>query len=58
MQPKDKVSKKDKGKVTFQESTFDRITNKKKEYLQEEIYDKNGQFSYLEDPVEYKKARK
>jgi hypothetical protein len=41
-------------------STIDflRLTNKKKQYLQDEIIDKNGQYSYLEDPIEYKKARK
>jgi len=26
--------------------------------LQDSIFDKNGAYSYLEDPVEYKKARK
>jgi response regulator of citrate/malate metabolism len=35
-----------------------RLTNKKKQYLQDSIFDKNGAYSYLEDPVEYKKARK
>jgi hypothetical protein len=35
-----------------------RLTNKKKQYLQDSICDKNGAYSYLEDPVEYKKARK
>ena len=35
-----------------------RLTNKKKQYLQDAIFDKNGAYSYLEDPVEYKKARK
>ena len=35
-----------------------RLTNKKKQYLQDAIQDKNGAYSYLEDPVEYKKARK
>lgn len=28
----------------------DVLTNKKKEYLVEEILDKNGKFSYREDP--------
>jgi len=37
---------------------LDRLTNKKKEYLQDAIIDKNGAYSYLEDPLEYKKARK
>jgi hypothetical protein len=37
---------------------IERLTNKKKEYLQDAIHDKNGQYSYLEDPQEYKKARK
>lgn len=35
-----------------------RLTNKKKQYLQDAIFDKNGAYSYLEDPIEYKKARK
>jgi hypothetical protein len=35
-----------------------RLTNKKKQYLQDAIQDKNGAYSYLEDPIEYKKARK
>lgn len=35
-----------------------RLTNKKKQYLQDAIFDKNGEYTYLEDPVEYKKARK
>ena len=35
-----------------------RLTNKKKQYLQDAIIDKNGAYSYLEDPTEYKKARK
>ena len=35
-----------------------RLTNKKKQYLQDAIIDKNGAYSYLNDPVEYKKARK
>jgi len=34
------------------------LTNKKLEYLKEAILDKNGHYSYLENPVEYKKARK
>ena len=38
--------------------TEDNLTNKKKEYLKEEILDKNGKFTYLQDPIEYKKARK
>jgi len=37
---------------------FDRLTNKKKQYLQDAIVDKNGAYNYLEDPTEYKKARK
>ena len=36
----------------------DKLTNKKKQYLMNEIIDKNGAYSYLEDPNEYKKARK
>merc|ERR1719163_2778481 len=39
-------------------ATAPRLTNKKKQYLQDAIFDKNGAYSYLEDPVEYKKARK
>jgi hypothetical protein len=35
-----------------------RLTNKKKEYLEEVIEDKNGVFDYMNDPNEYKKARK
>jgi len=35
-----------------------KLTNKKKQYLQDAIIDKNGAYSYLEDPIEYKKARK
>ena len=44
-----------------QEYTYDhlgKLTNKKKEYLQEEIADRNGVFTFLEDPDEYKRARK
>lgn len=37
---------------------IEKLTNKKKEYLQDAIIDKNGAYSYLEDPQEYKKARK
>ena len=37
---------------------YTRLTNKKKQYLQDDIIDKNGAYSYLEDPNEYKKARK
>jgi hypothetical protein len=35
-----------------------RLTNKKKEYLDQAIIDKNGAYLYEEDPLEYKKARK
>ena len=35
-----------------------RLTNKKKQYLKDAIIDKNGAYSYLGDPIEYKKARK
>lgn len=35
-----------------------KLTNKKKQYLQDAIIDKNGAYTYLDDPVEYKKARK
>jgi len=44
--------------IEIDEEIADALTNKKKEYLQEEILDKNGKFRYLEDPIEYKKARK
>jgi hypothetical protein len=37
---------------------LEKLTNKKKEYLQDAIIDKNGAYSYLEDPQEYKRARK
>lgn len=37
---------------------FTRLTNKKKEYLEEVIVDKNGAYQYEEDPNEYKRARK
>jgi hypothetical protein len=37
---------------------YDKLTNKKRQYLENEIHDKNGAYSYLEDPTEYKKARK
>ena len=41
-------------------SNFDinKLTNKKKQYLQNAIHDKNGAYTYLNDPIEYKKARK
>ena len=42
----------------IEESTFTKLTNKKKEYVSELIKDKNGLFNYLHDPNEYKKARK
>jgi len=35
-----------------------KLTSKKKQYLVDQIEDKNGSYSYLEDPIEYKKARK
>jgi len=35
-----------------------KLTNKKKQYLQDAIIDKNGAYTYLDDPIEYKKARK
>ena len=37
---------------------LNKLTNKKKQYLQDAIIDKNGAYTYLDDPVEYKKARK
>lgn len=40
------------------DQSYMKLTNKKREYLQEEIHDKNGNFSYLVDPNEYKRARK
>jgi len=39
-------------------ATNEFITKKKKEYLEQVIYDKNGVFCYQEDPYQYKKARK
>jgi len=46
--------------LDMSESNFDitKLTNKKKQYLQDAIHDKNGNYSYLNDPIEYKKARK
>lgn len=38
--------------------TLTRLTNKKREYLEEAIVDKNGEYLYEDDPLEYKKARK
>ena len=43
---------------TANDMTQQRLTNKKKQYLQDAIQDKNGAYSYLDDPIEYKKARK
>jgi len=43
---------------TANDMTHQRLTNKKKQYLQDAIQDKNGAYSYLDDPIEYKKARK
>lgn len=40
------------------DAELEKLTNKKKEYLQDAIIDKNGAYSYLDDPLEYKKARK
>lgn len=34
------------------------ISKKKKEYLEQQIVDKTGKFTYEEDPGQYKKARK
>lgn len=34
------------------------ISKKKKQYLEQEIVDKTGKFTYQEDPTQYKKARK
>lgn len=34
------------------------LTKKKLEYLQQQIHDKNGVFTYEQDPERYKKARK
>ncbi|CDW72333.1 bzip transcription factor family protein [Stylonychia lemnae] len=38
--------------------SYEKLTNKKKEYLQEIIADRNGVFNYVKDPDEYKRARK
>jgi len=46
------------GDVTHETKTSSKMTNKKMEYLSTEIYDKNGAYTYREDPVEYKRARK
>lgn len=35
-----------------------RLTNKKKQYLKDAIIDKTGAYSFLDDPIKYKKARK
>jgi len=35
-----------------------KLTSKKIQYLKEAIGDKNGAYSYLQDPSSYKKARK
>ena len=59
--PEAKVTQKNKREPFYEETTFEieeRLTNKKKEYLQEAIADKNGVFNYVEDPIEYKRARK
>ena len=34
------------------------LTKKKKQYIEQEIIDKTGTFTYKEDPSQYKKARK
>lgn len=46
------------GTMTCGNMDVNKLTNKKKQYLQDAIIDKNGAYTYLEDPVEYKKARK
>lgn len=48
----------EENEATMTYAGFDRLTNKKKQYLQDAINDKNGSYNYLEDPIEYKKARK
>ena len=35
-----------------------KITGKKRQYITSQIVDKNGEYDYLENPNEYKKARK
>ena len=47
-----------KNEKNISEIELEKLTNKKKEYLQDAIIDKNGAYSYLDDPLEYKKARK
>lgn len=37
---------------------MDKLTSKKRQYLNDLIVDKTGMYNYLEDPTEYKKARK
>lgn len=49
------MSKTDRNQADIE---LEKLTNKKKEYLQDAIIDKNGAYSYLDDPLEYKKARK
>ena len=48
----------DSDEFAMQGVNLDKLTNKKKQYLMNQIIDKNGAYSYLEDPTEYKKARK
>lgn len=51
-----------KAKVSFNcDDTYDnmpKLTKKKEKYVQEVITDKNGTFNFIENPQEYKKARK
>lgn len=35
-----------------------KITGKKRQYISSQIVDKNGEYDYLQNPNEYKKARK
>ncbi len=37
-------------KSSLNESTIDHLTNKKREYIEEVIVDKNGEYAYDEDP--------
>ena len=44
-------------RILNEDSNF-KLPNKKQTYQEEVIKDKNGEFKFVDDPVEYKKARK
>jgi len=56
--PEEKEEELDNSQETMTNFDVNKLTNKKKRYLQDAIVDKNGAYTYLDDPVEYKKARK